>query len=43
MCCKDLCTDPDYDEKLVCVCEPGNLSKPYEVSGQMCSDALKEG
>ena len=23
---KDLCTDPDYDEELECVCEPGNLS-----------------
>ena len=26
---KDLRTDPDYNEKLECVCEPGNLSDPY--------------
>ena len=25
---KDLCTDPDYDEELECVCEPGNLNDP---------------
>ena len=40
---KDLCTDPDYDKELECVCELGNLSKPYALSGQMCSYALKEG
>ena len=25
---KDVATDPDYDEKLECVSEPGNLSDP---------------
>ena len=29
---KDLCTNPDYDEELECVCEPGNLSITYMVA-----------
>ena len=43
---EDLCTDPDYDEELKCVCEPGNLSNPYavavkkEISGDTCSRSI---
>ena len=29
---KDVCTNPNYDEELECVCEPGNLSDPYMVA-----------
>ena len=30
---KDLCTDPDYDEELECVCDlVHNLSDPYAVA-----------
>ena len=33
MCSKTyIYTDPDYDEELECVCEPGNLSDPYMVA-----------
>ena len=29
---KDIWTDPDYDEELECVREPGNSSDPYAVA-----------
>ena len=42
---KDICTDPDYDEELECVCEPGNLSDPYVVAvkKEISGDAVVVG
>ena len=42
---KDLCTDPDCDEELECVCEPFNLSDLYVVAvkKEISGDAVVVG